>query len=64
MPDSLKSKKFWAMILGTIASAVLPQFGVPPQAVDAIKTLVLTYLGVEGGLDALSMARSPRKEDA
>lgn len=63
MLAKLNSKKLFATIICSMLTAILPQYGVPPEAVASIVKVVMLYLGIEGGLDAMrEFAASKRRE--
>lgn len=64
MLAKLNSKKLLATILCSILTAILPQYGVPPEAVAAIVKVVMLYLGIEGGLDALREFGAAKRREA
>lgn len=65
MLDKLKSRKFWAAIVGMALFGAAGATGVIPTetAADKIQWVLMTYLGVQGGVDMVG-ENNKRKEEA
>lgn len=48
----LKSRKLWAMILGSALTALLNQLGVPDETVKYIAGIVIAYIAGQSFVDA------------
>ena len=49
--EKLKSRKLWAMIIGSIVLTVLSAADAPPDIISTLKWVLITYLGVQGAVD-------------
>ena len=49
--EKLKSRKLWAMIIGSVALTLLSAADAPPDIISTLKWVLITYLGVQGAVD-------------
>jgi hypothetical protein len=49
--EKLKSRKLWMTIIGSIVLTVMSAMEAPPDIINTLKWVLITYVGVQGAVD-------------